>query len=364
MSYIIQEQPFSLDSNFLPSEFFYCFRKWLGSECYCAEDDCGCACVISPLSSDLSNTIRQAKTMESIPDELLLQIFEIVSTQNWEKKALYNTNYLDTNDLRRTRNLHRLSLVSRKFNRIVTPLLYEKIVGAELLSNPFWRRIAETVHQHADLAQLVKHFRMTVPYPGYDNKPPRSFPSELLIALLSELHSYDGVPPEQALLDLEQRSEQKDHIFGTFLILQASRLEELVLRYPPIESNPPRSKDLPLIIEEMGTRIYRDIDAGHGLQCFQYLRSLQMDLFDWGYFPADAVIPFLHLPRLRSLLLEGRGYQSTRRKRNGFKLFGARSWPVRSSCIEDLDLECNNATPKQVCHTRSGKLVQSVSIYR
>lgn len=293
-------------------------------------------------------TTSRSCAMESLPDELLLQIFEIVSTQIWQTKGLYSTNYL-----RRTRNLQRISLVSRKFHRIVTPLLYENVVGPIFLSVPFWSCIVRTVHQHPDLAQLIKRFSMTKPNPPFHNSPPQSLRSELSVALLSELYSYDGFLPEVALLDLEHRSKRRDYILMTFMILKASALKELNLTGYEATWGPRSHTRLPLLIEEMGLRIYREIDAGRSPQCFEHLCSLRIELDEWGYFPADAVIPFLYLPRLRSLMLEGWGLQTKRRKRSGFRLFGSgREWPVRSSCIEDLTFDCNGATVKQVCQSR------------
>jgi hypothetical protein len=109
--------------------------------------------------------------MKVLPQELLLQIFEIVSEQIWEGKWVLVT-------LRRTRNLHRLSLVSRRFNRIVTQMLYEQIRGSPFLSNQFWRQIFYTLHQNDDLAQLIQSFSMTKRPVHMWSEPPKALRSE------------------------------------------------------------------------------------------------------------------------------------------------------------------------------------------
>ncbi|KAJ4304748.1 hypothetical protein N0V90_000275 [Kalmusia sp. IMI 367209] len=281
--------------------------------------------------------------MNSLPEELLLQICEIVLTQFWQGKWVWNT-------LRRTRNLHRLSLVSRRFNRIVTPLLYEQIRGPMLKAVPFWRQISETLYRNPMLAQHIKSILVPECEPLFHNPPPSNLRSELPAALLPTLHCYGSFP--EVVYNLQNRSQRGDNVLLTFLIHQAPSLEKLELLGFEAEYHHNIPVRLPIAVEEMGLSIYKDLDAGLTPHCYVSLRILRIDLDRWGYFPPRSIIPFLSLPQLKSLSLSAWGAQTNRRKKRGFKVFGSgREWPVRSSSIENLNLMRVGAAASQTWYT-------------
>jgi hypothetical protein len=285
--------------------------------------------------------------MDALPDELLLQIFEIVSEQFWEGKWILNTH-------RRTRNLHRLSLVSRRFNRIVTPMLYKQIRGSQFLSNPFWRQIVYTLHQNYDLAQLIHSFSMTKRPEHMWSEPPDRLRSESLLSLLPMLYCYNSFTLVDLILELEHRLKRGDNVFATFFVLQAPALTKLELI--GFENNDGYStpKQLPLVVEEMGRAIFKDVDAGMCPRCFGSLRDLRIDLSDWGYFHPRAVIPFMYLPQLKRLTLEGWGIQSERSRNRRLDAFGPRrEWPARSSAVEEIVINYGYGSAYQVCRLNS-----------
>ena len=225
-------------------------------------------------------------------------------------------------------------------------MLYEHITGPKTLRVPFWRSIVEKVHQNPGLAQLIKSFSMTRQDPRFRGSPPENIRLELPIKLVESLASYKGATHKEILLDLERRSKAGDFIFMTLLILQASTIEMIRLGdFINRPGNRPHTR-LPLVIEEIGLRIYNDLDAGLDPRCFGHLRRLYVDLEIWGYFPADAIIPLLYLPALKFLQLHKWGYRTRRRMRTRFGT--GRVWPVRSSGVEELVLNRVYATSKQV----------------
>jgi hypothetical protein len=168
------------------------------------------------------------------------------------------------------------------------------------------------------------------------------------------LNCYKSFTLLDLILQLEHRFKRGDNIFATFFVLQAPALTKLELIGFENDHGYSTPKQLPLVIEEMGRSIFRDVDAGMRPQCFRTLRDLRIDLSDWRYFPTKAVIPFMHLAQLKRLTLEGWGLQSERSKHRRLNAFGPRrEWPVRSSAVEELRMDCGYGSAYQVCCSNS-----------
>ncbi|KAL5445735.1 hypothetical protein PMIN06_008002 [Paraphaeosphaeria minitans] len=121
--------------------------------------------------------------METLPEELLLYIFHIVSERSSQGKRVLNTR-------NSTKNIHRLSLVSRRFNRIVTPMLYEQIRVPPFSSKPFWKKIVDTLHHNHALAQQIRSFSMTKRPSHMCSTPSKTLRSESLVSLLPMLRCH------------------------------------------------------------------------------------------------------------------------------------------------------------------------------
>jgi len=276
----------------------------------------------------------EPRNIESLPDELLLGIIENVS--NLDRPGSWGEFHM-----RRTYNLLPLVLTSRRFNRIVTPLLYENIQAPRYRTSRFWESIVTTLKLNPTLRQYVKQIH-TPPYqPMYANPSPSDLRSVLPWDLVTDLH-------HQSPREFEKRNKQGDNILLTFLVLQAPNLESLVLR--GFEDTTPHYsvKLLPLVVEELGRLLYADLELGTVPRRFESLRTLWLDLGEWGFFPARAVLPFLVLPQLKSLTLFGWGGEENRQGKR-FDLYGdARQWPLRSSPLEELYLYGVTATYSMV----------------
>lgn len=279
--------------------------------------------------------------MDTLPEELILQIFQIVSERTLQGKRVLNTR-------NSTKNLHRLSLVSQRFNRIVTPMLYDHIRAPPFPSDPVWKQMVDTLHHNHDLAQLIQSFSMTERPAHMWSTPPKTLRSESLLSLLPMLSCHKSFTIVDLILHLELRLRRGDNIFAAFLILQAPALVKLELAgFDNHHVTTP--KHLPLVVEEMGCAILKDLDAGIRPQCFESLQDLHIDLWNWGYFPPSALIPFLYLSRLKRLTLKRWGEQSKRSKGRRFKPFDSlKEWPARSSAVEELILDPACASSYQV----------------
>jgi hypothetical protein len=170
--------------------------------------------------------------------------------------------------------------------------------------------------------------------PTYANDPPSNLRADLPLTLIRDLHYQD-------LRALEKRSQHGDNILLTLFVLRVPNLKRLELQGFE-DRNESRFTRLPLVIEELGRVIYTDLDIEAVPRRFEFLQSLRLGLDEWGHFPASAVLPFLVLPRLKSLTLDGWGSDHHPKRYKTEKrcnLFGSEwPWPVRASSVEELYL--------------------------
>jgi hypothetical protein len=272
--------------------------------------------------------------MDILPEELLLAIFEIVVGHHRPGKL--------TNNMRRTQNLHPLVLVSHKFNRIVTPLLYESIQCPHFRTSDFWKNITYTLKERPRLGQLIRCVQTPRNQPFFADFAPKDLKSIITFDLVTDLYHQD-------LRTFQKRSQRGENVMLLFLVLQAPMVEKLDLfgfQYDPPEGS---SRDvLPLVVEEMGRMIYADLDASVSPVRFASLRNLRLDFDEWTCFPPGAVLPFLTLPQLKILTLDSWGWTGNDRKHRT-DLYGLpREWPLRSSSVEELYLYGVIAEPSKV----------------
>jgi hypothetical protein len=245
--------------------------------------------------------------MDLLPDELLLEII-------WHDRDATGT-------------LYSLSLVSQRFYRVVNPLLYENIRGSRFRASDFWKNIIRTLQQNPGLGRHIKSIATPSYQPTYADEAPSDLGSGLSDTLLRKLHyPYVNV--------LEENLKQLDlQGFGRVTTTSFIRL--------------------PLVIEELGRIIYADLKTDSLPRRFESLRTLRLDLCEWSCFPPDVVLPFLMLPQLKSLTLDGWGKDTQHRRtypeetRHNF--FGyEREWPVRSSPVRELYLYNTDAISRMV----------------
>ena len=271
--------------------------------------------------------------MDSLPEELLLQIIERVI-------ELPRTSHWVVVLMRRTLNLHPLVLVSKKFNRIVAPLLYETIRCPYWRTDTFWQNIVNTLRSNPGLARYVKSIETPNTQPLFKNMAPEDLRSILPFDLVSNLY-------HQSLREFNKRSKHGDNVMLTFLVLESPNLKSLDLRgFERAYRND--VKLLPLVIEEMGRIIYADLDSKAAPRRFETLQCIWLNLDEWGWFPAGSILPFLELPQLKSLTLGAWGGAKSRDEKRCDLYGDARKWPLRTSTIEEVYLYEVFAEPSMV----------------
>jgi hypothetical protein len=277
--------------------------------------------------------------MNLLPDELILEILENVA-------RLYRPSIRLEVYTPRAHNLHPLTLVSRTLNRVATPLLYESIGAAHFRTYQCWNDIVTSLKLNPSLGHYIKHIQTSRFYITRANPAP----SDLRPVLPFDLVSANN-------RERSRESEQKpkhvqDNVLVTYLILRTPNLQTLEVLGLRRGSSKARLKLLPLVVEELGRIIYTDLDAGTIPRRFESLRTLRLDMIEWSWCPAGAALPFLELPRLKSLTLRSWGGEETREEER-CNIYGVqRGWPLRSSPVEEICLDMVKAKHRMVSLTQ------------
>ncbi|KAF2707839.1 hypothetical protein K504DRAFT_45205 [Pleomassaria siparia CBS 279.74] len=156
--------------------------------------------------------------METLPDELLLHIFERVPTTHIE--------YFESPKYDGTDHLHQVCLVSQRFNRVATPLLYAVI--DEHGWNPLvWSSLLDTLSRRPDLRKHVKTIRINegISENNVFNVDDTVFTTlhDRIVPLAQELE----LPMQEEMLHRLRNGE--DVVIGPLIYL-AHNLEQLFIR--------------------------------------------------------------------------------------------------------------------------------------
>jgi hypothetical protein len=204
--------------------------------------------------------------------------------------------------------------------------------------------------QNPKLGEYIKSIAIHELPPTYG----RGLPNDLRLNLM-HLHDMVQKLHTRGIYELEARSKKGDNVMLALWVLQAPFVEELYLDIEWMRFNdwggyvPPQS--LPLVVEELGRVI--EANTATGLLRFEFLHTLRLDLSEWNYFPARAVLPFLSLPHLKSLTLGSWGWSVDRKYGDQIQfdvsmasIFGSdREWPIRTSAVEEIHLISELTSP-------------------
>ncbi|KAK6350301.1 hypothetical protein TWF696_006532 [Orbilia brochopaga] len=97
---------------------------------------------------------RTRKTMKSLPDDILTKIFRYAG-----QDSLYRDRKGRTRVISGRRNLLSIAVVCKKFNWVVTPLLYERLE----ISPQNEALVRETLIEDATLTKHIRHLRVQMP---------------------------------------------------------------------------------------------------------------------------------------------------------------------------------------------------------
>jgi hypothetical protein len=287
--------------------------------------------------------------MDRLPDELLLHMLQFI-------QQLGPPHHL-------SQTLANVCLVSRKFHRVATPVLYETLMQVApntpcVTKRSVFYRCLKTLHTRAEFRLHIKSLS-NVPHeiisdeiaPGAGTKQDKSVsllpcdntdPEALIMAVAKNL----GISETKAIFARHNAGEDVCFILCALLAPNLEQIKTLI-RGRATEGTPPT-----LLLEYLGrSAIGMPVGQVHN---FDKLRYLHFEPSFTLAFPVTHAFPLVLLPRLNHLALGAWGAVTRNLgyviDPNDSVVFGRSwTWPLRTSRISELSLWNLFTTPQIVC---------------